>query len=284
MQTDGVARREVRHRLVQAKRLLDETLSQAFSVADRQNICWIEGQPESIGHITAFNTKLSDICDQVYSKSLILWNELINRRELTSQGAKARRLLIEAMLACSDQERLGLQGYGPEVSMYFSMLGETKIHRQEEGNWGFYPPLLEGMLSVWQATEGFCLQAKEKPQTLDKLYQYLEAPPFGVKIGTIPVLLAAVLLCHVDDVSIYRDGAFIPVLGTEHFELLVTRPDGQEFHQTVWFDRERQDQIEYLFNETLGILNQYDNTQLQKAVVAKLAERVLSSQDNVTPL
>ena len=535
LQTDRVARREVRHRLVQAKRLLDETLSQAFNVADRQNICWIEGQQESIGNLTAFNAKLSDVCDKVYSKSLILWNELINRRELTSQGAKARRLLIEAMLDRSDQERLGLQGYGPEVSMYFSMLGETEIHRQEEGNWGFYPPLLEGMLSVWQAIEDFCLQAKEKPQTLDKLYQCLEAPPFGVKLGTIPVLLAAVLLRHVDDVSIYRDGTFIPVLGTEHFELLVknpsrfavkyfevaglrsqvfkeleailrpnaqmpsgvrnvtllavvkplfqfvkklpaytiktkrlssvaqavlqtlrdsqepdellftylpqacrlspivagdaddvttavtfrkklvqalheiqtgydcllsecqtllgnafairssetklredlrvrasylveqclepnlrrftlaamddtaaerewlealvmivadkpaeswkdedvtgfeiklsdiarrfrnlealqkdvaaftgegfearritvTRPDGQEVHQTVWFDHERQDQIEYLFNKTLGILNQYDNPQLQKAVVAKLAEKVLSSQDNMPQL
>jgi len=37
------------------------------------------------------------------------------------------------------------------------------------------------------------------------------------------VLLAAVLLHHVDDVSVYRDGTFIPVLG-EHFELLVKDP------------------------------------------------------------
>jgi len=224
LQTDGVARREVRHRLVQARRLLDETLSQAFIVADRQNTCWIQGQQESISHITAFNAKLSDVCDKVYSKSLILWNELINRRELTSQGAKARRLLIEAMLERSDQERLGLQGYGPCVCMYYSMLSETDIHRQEEGDWGFYPPLKEGVLSVWQAIEYFCLQAKEKPQTLDQLYQCLEAPPFGVKRGTIPVLLAAVLLSHVDDVSVYKDGTFIPVLGAEHFELLVKDP------------------------------------------------------------
>ena len=251
LQTDAVARREVRHRLVQAKRLLDETLSQVFDVADSQNICWIQGQQEAIAHITAFNVKLSDVCDKVYHKSLILWNELINRRELTSQGAKARRLLIEAMLERSDQERLGLQGYGPEVSMYYSLLGETGIHRQEQ-DWGFHPPLKKErqlrvdllsevrvnlflsptrvfpqtavVSSVWQAIEDFCLQAKEKPQTLDKLYNCLEAPPFGLKLGAIPVLLAAVLLQHVNDVSVYRDGTFIPVLGAEHFELLVKDP------------------------------------------------------------
>jgi len=223
LQTDGVARREVRYRLVQAEQLLDVTLSQAFDVAD--NRCWIQGKQETISHVTDFNAKLSDVCERVYSQGFILWNELINRRELTSQGANARRELIEAMLEHSDLERLGLQGYGPEVSMYYSLLHETGIHRQEEGEWGFYPPLEKsGVLSVWQAQDDFCLQAKEKPQTLDLLYNHLEAPPYGVKRGAIPVLLAAVLLYHVDDVGVYKDGTFIPVLGAEHFELLVKDP------------------------------------------------------------
>lgn len=140
LQTDGVARREVQYRLVHAKRLLDESLDQAFDVAVNQNPCWIMGKPETISHITDLNTRLSEVCDKVYRDGLKLRNELINRRELTSQGAKARRELIEAMLQHPDQQRLGLQGYGPEVSMYYSLLGETRIHRQEDGELEFYPP------------------------------------------------------------------------------------------------------------------------------------------------
>jgi len=34
------------------------------------------------------------------------------------------------------------------------------------------------------------------------------------------------LLQHVNDVSVYRDGTFIPVLGAEHFELLVKTHPG----------------------------------------------------------
>ncbi|MEQ9368634.1 MAG: hypothetical protein RIG63_06310 [Coleofasciculus chthonoplastes F3-SA18-01] len=225
LQTDAVARREVQYRLFETKRLLDESLSRSFDVAVNQNVCWIQGEPETISHATEFNAKLSEVCDRVYLKTPILWNELINRRELTSQGAKARRELIEAMLENAEVERLGLEGYGPEVAMYYSLLGETGIHRQEEDGWGFYPPdKNSNVWTVWQAIEAFQKAANDKQKPLDKLYQQLEAPPFGVKQGSIPVLLAAVLLYHTDDVGIYKDGTFIPILGSEHFELLVKDP------------------------------------------------------------
>lgn len=226
LQSDGVARREVRYRLVQAEELFDDTLSQAFDVAENHNVCWILGGRETLNHVTDLNAQLSRVCDGVYSKTPVLWNELINRRDLTSQGAKARLELISAMLDRADRDRLGLEGYGPEVSIYYSVLNETKIHRCEDGEWGFYPPPEDsGISTVWEAIETFCLEANERQQTLDLLYQRLQAPPYGMKQGAIAILLAAVLLYHVDDVGVYKDGTFIPVLGLEHFEILVRYPD-----------------------------------------------------------
>ncbi|WP_414542147.1 hypothetical protein [Nostoc sp. CCY0012] len=225
LQSDGVARKEVNYRLQEAEEFLDETLNQSFSIGVNQQ-CWIQGQIETLNNITDFNSKLSDICDRTYHRSTILWNELINRRDLTSQGAKARRELIQAMLEHQYEERLGLEGYGPEVSMYYSLLEETGIHRQEDDNWDFYPPLdNSGLNSLWEAVEDFCLAATETSQTFNLLYQHLAAPPFGVKQGAIPVILAAVLLYHAEDLGLYQDGTFIPVLGTEHFELLVKYPE-----------------------------------------------------------
>lgn len=224
LQSDGVARLEVRYRLVQAEQLLDETIAQAFNLGTN-NTSWLEGKQETINHVTDFNARLSDICDEVYHEGLKLWNELINRREVTSQGARARRELIEAMLEKQDRERLCLQGFGPEVSIYYSVLNETGIHRQENEEWGFFPPNeTSGIWTIWQVIDNFCLQAKDKIQTLDKLYRILDAPPYGVKRGVIPILIVAVLLYHVDDVGVYKDGTFIPVLGSEHFELLLKDP------------------------------------------------------------
>jgi hypothetical protein len=237
LQTDGVARREVRYRLVQLEQALDETLERAFDVAAGQNVCWIQGSQETISHVTDFNAQLSQVCDRVYSQSPILWNELINRRELTSQGAKARRELIEAMIEFQDQQRLRRTGYGPEVSIYYSLLQETGIHRLDGDEWGFYPPSENSKIwTLWEAIENFCLEAKNKPQTLDLLYRRLEEPPYGVKSGAIPVILAAILLYHVDDIGVYQDGtSFIPVLGSHHFELLVKDPSrfGVKYFEVV---------------------------------------------------
>ena len=225
LQNDGVARREVKQRLVEAERLLDETVRQTFDWAGGKNRCWIGGELRKLATTRAFQSALSDVCDLWYPKTPILDNELINRRVLTSQGAKARRELLEAMLEHGDQSRLGIEGYDPEVAMYYSVLEATGIHRQEDGILGFYPPYDgSGVESLWKAIEDFCLEAKDKQLSLGSLYVRLEQPPYGVKQGMTSVVLAAVLQYHVDDVGFYKDSAFVPVMGPEHFELLVKDP------------------------------------------------------------
>lgn len=222
---DGVARREVKQRLVEAERLLDDTVRQTLEWANGENRGWVEGQQPSILSARAFQAVLSGVCDRAYPKTPVLDNELINRRVLTTQGAKARRVLLEAMLEWGDKPRLRLDGYGPEVAMYYSVLEATGIHRQEDGLWGFYPPDEEiGLWPLWDAIESFCLSAKQQQRSLGDLYRQLEQPPYGVKPGMVPLVFAAVLLYHVDDVGFYKDGIFVPVMGPEHFELLVKDP------------------------------------------------------------
>ena len=109
--------------------------------------------------------------------------------------------------------------------MYNSVLGATGIHTDGEDGTGFYPPGLEsGLSSAWAAIEAFCVGAKDEQRSLQLLYEQLAEPPYGIKHGVIPVLLAAVLLRRVDDVGFYKDGTFVAVLGPEHFELLVKDP------------------------------------------------------------
>jgi hypothetical protein len=224
LQTDGVARREVNYRLGQAQKLLSESIKRTFGLM-RSQVCWIAGEQKKINSVRGLQTQLSMVCDRIYSQTPRLWNELINRRELTSQGSMARRQLLEAMLKHPDRERLELKGYGPEVSMYSSVLLETGIHRQLRGEWGFYKPAeASGVLQIWQTIEKFCVSATEKPQTLDLLDRHLMATPYGMKRGAISIFLAAVLSHYTDDVAVYKEGTFIPVLEVEHFELLVKYP------------------------------------------------------------
>lgn len=226
LQTDGVARREVRERLAIAREALDECVRNAFIPAvsgeEKQQV-WVAGAPRRLARL---NTVLSEVCENVYHASPVLWNELLNRRDLTSQGAKARRELIEALITRHEHPRLGLTGNGPEVSMYNSILLKTGIHRAgDTGTWIIGPPTTESVRAVWEAIQEFCMGAASDARSIDQLYGVLAAPPYGVKQGIVPVLLTAVLLHHSDDVTLYQEGTFVPILGPEHLELLARDPN-----------------------------------------------------------
>ncbi|MBA4026710.1 MAG: hypothetical protein C0473_00560 [Cyanobacteria bacterium DS3.002] len=224
LRTDGVARREVRQRLVYAQRLLDSALSNCFAL-DGKNRAWFIGKADKVNSSAQFASKLSDICDNIYSETPVLWNEIVNRRELTSQGAKARKELISAMLNNSHLERLGLVGFGPEFSMYASVLEHTGIHREDKnGDFCFNAPTDTSLLPVWSAIENYCLDSTESPRAVSSLFEELGRKPYGLKAGVMPILLAAVLIDRADDICIYKDGSFVPILGLEHFELLFKNP------------------------------------------------------------
>lgn len=223
LQTDGVARREIRHRLLQARNQFDEAFSRCLN-SKESVLIWLGGQPEKLNLRKQLNGRLSDLCDEFYKETPVIWNEIINRQVLTSQGAKASRQVIAAMLEGSNGDNLYLSGFGPEVSVYDSVLKRTGIHRAEEGTPGFFSPVEPSLLPVWNEIERFCLAATDQPANLDRLFEKLQEPPFGVKTGLIPILLAAVCIARSDDMSIYKDGIFVPVLGAEHFELLVKNP------------------------------------------------------------
>ena len=225
LQTDGVARREVKQRLFKAKLLLDESFSRAFNLSNKNTKCWMLGKKENLENATALNARISDLCDEVYKESLQLWNELINRRELTSQGTKARRELIKVMLNNEGQERLGISGDGPEYSIFKSVLLSTGIYNHENSVWNMGEPNKKsGVHKVWHIIESFCKTATQYPVPINELFKELEVPPYGVKQGVIPILLLSVLMYHKDYLSLYMDGTYMPILRSEQFDLLMKNP------------------------------------------------------------
>ena len=227
LQTDGVARREVSQRILYAQKLLNDALSRSFDVASGKLKNFDLKGKMKFDSWSDFQGFLSLLCDNIYIKGPCLWNELINRRELTSQGASARNKLMAAMLENTGKPKVGIIGNGPEYSMFESVLIQTGLYVESEDGWVFSKPPNsdDGIYHVWLAIEDFCKEACKDPKNICVLYDLLEKPPYGAKQGIIPVLLLSVLMYHNEYVSVYLDGTFVPVLGPEHLELLVKKPD-----------------------------------------------------------
>jgi len=149
---DATARRELWARRTEAEQEVSDQLTSLFggNLAAPQAVSMLtpkgntgdclwyhRGKPIQIGSRRALNAYLSKICDSVYHATPILRNELINRRQISSQAAAARRRLIGGMLDFQGQEKLNIDGYPPEMSIYLSLLSDTGIHRCVSGVWGF---------------------------------------------------------------------------------------------------------------------------------------------------
>jgi hypothetical protein len=225
LEHDVVARQEVRHRAAIAQATLKERIDAAFDPTRAGVECIARGARVRISRSRDLAELLSSLCDETYARSPRLRNEMLNRRELTSQGARTRRELIELMCQVEAEPKLGIEGHGPLRSLYDSVLLSTGIHRQTDAGWAFGPPDREsGIRTAWDRIEEFFDSAQGEAVDLGELYSDLNAPPYGMKDGPIPVLLVAALLVRREDVFVFEENSFLPRMNPEHFERLVKTP------------------------------------------------------------
>lgn len=229
---DSVARREWRTRLSLVEQAIRLELAKSFNlqqISALKGCKWFHaGQDVSSKVQRGLSVLLSEICDLLYPASPRLWNELLNRRELTPQGAAARRVLIEGILTRAEKPLLGIQKFPPERSMYEALLRRGGLHRQEGENWFLTPPVEEDPLNLrpaWNAIAEFVFDGLPEPRPLLDLYARLFAPPYGVMPGLAPVLLAIFYKVHENEMTLYKDGTLLVEPGIADWEVLLRRPE-----------------------------------------------------------
>jgi hypothetical protein len=224
---DRVARREAQERVALAQRRLDSVISTELRPGAEGVRFRVLPDNEPLAPTRGLSRLLSDVCDRVYSASPLIRNEMVARRELTSQGAKARRELMTAMVERGGEEWLGFTGFGPEKAMYAALLRSTCIHRAaSDGSFGFGAPRGDELMSgVWGRITMLVERALEEPVALDHVWRDLMAPPVGLKEGPIPILITAFLLSRAEDVALYQEGTYQATLTAELLERLVKSPE-----------------------------------------------------------
>lgn len=228
LEGDAVARRELSARRVEAERKVADRLTVIFG-GNSEDVCaWYhKGQQADIKSERQRNKYLSVICDQIYHKTPLIRNELINRRKISATVTTARKKLIQAMLENGDREDLGIIGYPAEMSIYRSFLSSTGIHSEVSGVWGFHPPKTRDdsrMVPTWKAIEAFLAECEGERQPILKLYERLMAPPLGVRSGPLPILLCAAMHHYKTEIALYETGSFVAELSMPVLERLLKAP------------------------------------------------------------
>jgi hypothetical protein len=159
----------------------------------------------------------------------IIRNELINRERPSAAASTARKKLLAAMLTAADRDGLGIAKAPAEKSLYLSLLRESWLHRPgADGRWDFHQPDSRHdpcrIGPAWRAIHRVLGDAGQRQVPIPELYERLQAPPFGLRLGVLPILIVTYLIAHRRETALYQEGAFNERLGIAQAELLCRRP------------------------------------------------------------
>lgn len=227
---DSFAQEEVSRQLAAARQVLEKRVRTYIGIrqfGEKTDLQWFyRGKPAPVHGGRELLEQLSMVCDKVFNNAPRFRNELVNRHALSSAAAAARLRLIEQVLTAAGEPLLGMDSAKkpPEMSMYLSVLKAAGLHREEDGVWRIAEPpagedtsnvrpLLSRILEVLEARRGGRIKVVD-------LFAELRRPPFGLRDGLAPLLLAVFVAIHERDVAFYENGRFLREVTGYEFQRL----------------------------------------------------------------
>jgi hypothetical protein len=178
---------------------------------------------------------LGEECRRIYSRTPKIFNELINRQAPSSAAIAARSKLVEAMATFPDKAFLGMDETKrpPEMALYLSILQAGGFHVESESGWVFRAPLPEDdkcnlLPALNLITSELKTSGVDALVPVPQIFDALSRPPFGIREGLQPFILAIYLATHHQRVALYEDGTYLHEVGGEEFLRLAKEP--QSFH------------------------------------------------------
>ena len=232
LHSDPVAQREFKDRFNAAEYAEQSLLRELNDEPQSQSWYW-KGNSLEVQNKRQLQEQFSAVLEKVYSKSPIIFNELINKDKPSAQAVAARNKLLIAMLNGSKQYDLGFdkKTFPPEKSIYRSVLQKSLLHTQaENGEWEFTTIQSKkkaddpsNMRHVWQRLADFIESSESKPISFIELDKELVAPPYGIKAGLLPILYIYTYFIYQHDIALYENRVYRPFFNEESIVHFIKR-------------------------------------------------------------
>ena len=216
--SDRVGRREVVLKLDECEMAINSEIKNKINPLD-SNYFW-QGKKLEIESTRELQNELSKILDSIYTKAPKVFNELINRDVLSSQGASARVKLLKAMLEEKATEDLGFAKdlFPPEKSIFNALFKNFDLHLQEDNQFKFvFPNDDSPIYPVFKAIENY-IETSTEPVAYQELKDLMASPPFGIKEGLMPLIFIAFYFSRENNIALYEDNIFRPYMDVEAIE------------------------------------------------------------------
>jgi hypothetical protein len=235
---DRYAREEVSRQISQAERNLTARLGGLgnLAVPNVSELFWVSSSmARNVKVGRELLTILGEECDRIYPKTPRVLNELINRRTPSKAAVAARTKLVEAMALSSEKPNLGMEDTSrpAEMGLYLSIVKAGGFHVEAGSRWAFRLPEKKAdkcrlLPAIHLITHTITRSGLDALVPVQDVFDALSRPPFGIREGLQPFILAIYLATHHQRVALYEDGTYLHEVRGDEFLRLMKEP--QHFH------------------------------------------------------
>ena len=225
------------------------------------------GEEKNISRKSEMTELMSDICNDIFTMTPVINNEVINQNYPTATAVNSRNKVVAGLLRNQLEDNLGLTGTGQDVSIMRSTLLRTGVLINENGIAQIsLNPANDMMRNLLNTISDFIRESRHVESVSFKtLYDYLTLPEYniGLRKGVIPIYLAAVLHEYRQNI-IVKDKNGQLQLSSDLLLQINSNPSKFELQYIAW-DNDKEafiDNLEVIFGEYIvdaeKRLNSYD--------------------------
>ena len=224
---------------------IEEQVTLYFDKENIQEYIYRNNIERKVKNVSSY---LSDICANIYNKTPIINNEMINKKDLTAPIKKARDIVIDTILL-NDQSLIKSKT-SAEATIYKAIVEKKNS---------------DSIKDVIEVINKFIEQSENTKISFSKLYSILTAEPYSIRKGIIPILIAMSLYNFSDIIVIYFMNKEID-LDSSNLIKINDNPEKYYIHT----EKGTTDKIKYLSN--LMYLYSVPNLDTQRINLKKLVD------------
>ena len=216
------------------------------------------GEERKLYRKSELTNLVSDICSEIFYRTPVINNEMLNKNCLTGAATKSRAKLVEAMLNSPSLD-LGLSGSGQEISFMRSALLRPGILKKSDKDF------LEKKIfnlepdsgnvkndgnfkNLFAVIKEFFARAEENEISFSPLFELLVKAEngFGLRRGVIPLYIAAVLSSFAKNIVLKKSGIEV-LVNAQSLAEIAESPEEFSVRVQKWND-EKENYIHSLEN------------------------------------
>lgn len=233
---DPTVEKELQLYLEEEQAILGELVSNWRKIKGTDITVVFDGHEEKINSESELTECASQIMVKAYDKTIIVNNDLINKNKISGAIRLSRSKLLDNMLNGIDV-MTGCTPLSPEHNIVRALLVNNGMY--DDGIPAKLNHIHDDEISgdaVQKVIQKFIKQAKKAPVSINELYEKLKQPPYGLRDGYMPLLLAYELSRY-DNISLSFHGADRDY-GTEEFLKAFESPEDYSLFICNWNDEQ----------------------------------------------